>query len=307
MLWIFDSGAINVLHKDIYAPSAQYHVLVQVGPWFEFKFDWDKIAKTDSWWPLFWNKRWNMRLIFWFNDQTLHVMIKWDTKDTKAKHVVSYTATRNLVKFLALNNLPVQCQRLLLKLLPLLLPCSAAEKTALWLWTLSLTNSWENWIFISSLKMEKFEPIVFFLQLGTSLASCWPLVLCSRVFIVGRRRIIFIFYQSVLCDTSYVLCSIMHSSSYYLFNLSQSKFPITSGGSSFSSSVIAGFLWSKFFHPSLTPKMLKVPWHPHPPVIFSYQSMKLLQESTLQGCHKRDSFDHSCTLRRVYISIILLQ
>ena len=58
-------------------------------------------------------------------------------------------------------------------------------------------------------------------------------------------------------------------------------------------------------HP--TPKMLKVPLHPHPPVIFSYQSMKLLQESTLQGCHKRDSFDHSCTLRRVYISIILLQ
>jgi len=31
-------------------------------------------------------------------------------KDTKAKHVVSYTATRNLVKFFALNNLPVQCQ-----------------------------------------------------------------------------------------------------------------------------------------------------------------------------------------------------
>jgi len=90
-------------------------------------------------------------------------------------------------------------------------------------------------------------------------------------------------------------------------SLSQSKFPITSGGSSFSSSLIAGFLWSKFFQPSLPPKMLKVPLHPHPPVIFSYQSMKLLQESTLQGCHKRDSFDHSCTLRRVYISIILLQ
>jgi len=59
-------------------------------------------------------------------------------KDTKAKHVVSYTATRNLVKFLALNNLPVQCQRLLkllLLLLLLLLPCSAAETTTLWLWT----------------------------------------------------------------------------------------------------------------------------------------------------------------------------
>jgi hypothetical protein len=53
-------------------------------------------------------------------------------KDTKAKHVVSYTATRNLVKFLALNNLPVQCQRLLkLSQLLLLLPCSAAE--TLWL------------------------------------------------------------------------------------------------------------------------------------------------------------------------------
>jgi len=284
MLWILDSCAIYILHT-----SAQYQVLVQIGPCF---LKWSKIAKTNIS-----IKRPNIAC----NDEMRY------KKDTKAKHVVSYIATRNLVKFLALNNLPVQCQRLLLKLLPLLLPCSAAEKTALWLWTLSLTNSWENWIFISSLKMEKFEPIVFFLQLGTSLASCWPLVLCSRVFIVGRRRIIFIFYQSVLCDTSYVLCSIMHSSSYYLFNLSQSKFPITSGGSSFSSSVIAGFLWSKFFHPSLTPKMLKVPWHPHPPVIFSYQSMKLLQESTLQGCHKRDSFDHSCTLRRVYISIILLQ
>jgi hypothetical protein len=40
--------------------------------------------------------------------------------------------------------------------------------------------------------------------------------------------IIFIlfYYQSVLCDTSYVLCSIMHSS--YLSSRSQSKFPITS-------------------------------------------------------------------------------
>jgi hypothetical protein len=40
--------------------------------------------------------------------------------------------------------------------------------------------------------------------------------------------IIFIlfYYQSVLCDTSYVRCSIMHSS--YLSSRSQSKFPITS-------------------------------------------------------------------------------
>jgi len=301
MLWILDSGAINALHKDIYAPSAQYHVLLKVGWWFKFKFDWDKIAKTDSWWPLFLNKRWKMHVIFWLNDQTLHVMIKWDTKDTKAKHVVSYTATRNLVKCLALNNLPVQCQHLLLKLPFLLLSCSAEEKTALWLWTFSLTNSWKKLNF--SFHRWKWNLV---LQLGTSLASCWSLVLCSGFLIVGRRRIIFIFYQSVLCDTSYVLCSIMHSSS-YLFSLSQSKFPITSGGSSFSSSVIAGFLWSKFLHPTLPKKMLKVPLHPHPPVIFSYQSMKLLQESTLQGCHKRGSFDHSCTLRRVYISIILLQ
>ena len=262
MLWILDSGAINALHKDIYAPSAQYHVLLQVGWWFKFKFDWDKIAKTDSWWPLFWNKRWKMRVIFWLHDQTLHVMLKWDTKDTKAKHVVSYTATRNLVKFLALNNLPVQCQRFLLKLPSLLLSGSAAEMTALWLWTFSLTNSWENWIFHFIAENGNFV-----LQLGTSLASCWPLVLCSGVLIVGRRRIIFIFYQSVLCDTSYVLCSIMHSSS-YLFSLSQSKFPITSGGSSFSSSVIAGFLWSKFLHPTLPQKCLKSPCTPIHPSYF---------------------------------------
>jgi hypothetical protein len=65
-------------------------------------------------------------------------------KDTKAKHVVSYTATRNLVKFLALTNLPVQCQCLLklLLLLLLLLPCSAAETTGFEL--SSLTNSRES-------------------------------------------------------------------------------------------------------------------------------------------------------------------
>jgi hypothetical protein len=67
-------------------------------------------------------------------------------KDTKAKHVVSYTATRNLVKFLALTNLPVQCQcllkLLLLLLLLLLLPCSAAETTGFEL--SSLTNSQES-------------------------------------------------------------------------------------------------------------------------------------------------------------------
>jgi hypothetical protein len=60
----------------------------------------------------------------------------------------------------------------------------------------------------------------------------------------------------------------------------------------------------KLFQPSK--KCLKSPVPPFAPTfIFSYQSMKLLQESTLQGCHKRNSFDHSCTLRRVYISILL--
>jgi hypothetical protein len=50
------------------------------------------------------------------------------------------------VKFLALTNLPVQCQRLLklllLLLLLLLLPCSAAETTGFEL--SSLTNSQES-------------------------------------------------------------------------------------------------------------------------------------------------------------------
>jgi hypothetical protein len=63
-------------------------------------------------------------------------------KKEKAKHVVSYTATRNLVKFLALTNLPVQCQCLLKLLLLLLLPCSAAETTGFEL--SSLTNSQES-------------------------------------------------------------------------------------------------------------------------------------------------------------------
>jgi len=128
MLWILDSCAIYILHT-----SAQYQVLVQIGPCF---LKWSKIAKTNIS-----IKRPNIAC----NDEMRY------KKDTKAKHVVSYIATRNLVKFLALNNLPVQCQRLLkllLLLLLLVLPCSAAETTTLWLWTfLSLTNSWENWIF----------------------------------------------------------------------------------------------------------------------------------------------------------------
>ena len=109
-------------------------------------------------------------------------MIKRDTKDTKAKHVVSYTATRNLVKFLALNNLPVQCQRLLLKLLPLLLPCSAAEKTL----NFSLSQTLEKiefsfrrwkWNIVNLLFSSSIGDIFGFLLTVGALQSsfyCWP-------------------------------------------------------------------------------------------------------------------------------------
>jgi len=51
------------------------------------------------------------------------------------------------------------------------------------------------------------------------------------------------------------------------------------------------------------PLLLKVlSLHQHQ-LIFSYQSMKYDQESTLQGCHKMDSVDHNSLLRRVYESI----
>lgn len=149
-------------------------------------------------------------------------------KDTKAKHVVSYTATRNLVKFLALTNLPVQCQcllKLLLLLLLLLLPCSAAETTGFEL--SSLTNSRESWIFQNG-NFYLWKHIVFhsssigdifgFMSTGGALQSCFILARFCRT----KPWIIFIlfYYQSVLCDTSYVLCSIMHSS--YI-----SEFPLT--------------------------------------------------------------------------------
>ena len=222
-------------------------------------------------------------------------------KDTKAKHVVSYTATRNLVKFLALTNLPVQCQ-CLLKLL-LLLPCSAAETTGFEL--SSLTNSQESWIFQNG-NFYSSENILFsiLLQLGTFLASCRPVVLCSPV--LFWRASVAPNHESYLYYSTTSQYSVIHHMFFvqsctrpiYLSSLSQSKFPITS------CVYHSGPQWLQAF-PALK-KCLKSPVPPFAPsFIFSYQSMKLLQESTLQGCHKRNSFDHSCTLRRVYISILL--
>ena len=222
-------------------------------------------------------------------------------KDTKAKHVVSYTATRNLVKFLALTNLPVQCQ-CLLKLL-LLLPCSAAETTGFEL--SSLTNSQESWIFQNG-NFYSSENILFsiLLQLGTFLASCRPVVLCSPV--LFWRASAAPNHESYLYYSTTSQYSVIHHMFFvqsctrpiYLSSLSQSKFPITS------CVYHSGPQWLQAF-PALK-KCLKSPVPPFAPTfIFSYQSMKWLQESTLQGCHKRNSFDHSCTLRRVYISILL--
>ena len=222
-------------------------------------------------------------------------------KDTKAKHVVSYTATRNLVKFLALTNLPVQCQ-CLLKLL-LLLPCSAAETTGFEL--SSLTNSQESWIFQNG-NVYFSENILFsiLLQLGTFLASCRPVVLCSPV--LFWRASVAPNHESYLYYSTTSQYSVIHHMFFvqsctrpiYLSSLSQSKFPITSCVYHSGPQRLQAF-------PALK-KCLKSPVPPFAPsFIFSYQSMKLLQESTLQGCHKRNSFDHSCTLRRVYISILL--
>jgi len=142
------------------------------------------------------------------------------------------------------------------------------------------------------------ENIFFFilLQSGTFLASCWPVVLCRCVLLKWRQTMNHIYIILLPVSTLwYIICSLFNHALVLSEFLSQSKFPITSC-ESFWSLVIANFSSPK--------KCLKSPFALT--FIFSYQSMKLLQESTLQGCHKRDSFDHSCTFRRVYISIILL-
>ena len=201
MLWILDSFAIYILHT-----SAQYQVLVQIGPCF---LKWSKIAKTNIS-----IKRPNIAC----NDEMRY------KKDTKAKHVVSYIATRNLVKFLALNNLPVQCQRLLkllLLLLLLVLPCSAAETTTLWLWTfLSLTNSWENWIFQNG---NFYSWNIFFfilLQSGTFLASCWPVVLCRCVLLKWRQTMNHIYIILLPVSTLwYIICSLFNHALVVLLSL----------------------------------------------------------------------------------------
>lgn len=186
-------------------------------------------------------------------------------KDTKAKHVVSYTATRNLVKFLALTNLPVQCQcllKLLLLLLLLLLPCSAAETTGFEL--SSLTNSQESWIFQNG-NFYFSENILFsiLLQLGTFLASCRPVVLCSRV--LFWRASAAPNHESYLYYSTTSQYSVIHHMFFvqsctrpiYLSSLSQSKFPITS------CVYHSGPQWLQAF-PALK-KMLEVPcpFHPH--------------------------------------------
>ena len=183
-------------------------------------------------------------------------------KDTKAKHVVSYTATRNLVKFLALTNLPVQCQcllKLLLLLLLLLLPCSAAETTGFEL--SSLTNSQESWIFQNG-NFYSSENILFsiLLQLGTFLASCRPVVLCSPV--LFWRASVAPNHESYLYYSTTSQYSVIHHMFFvqsctrpiYLSSLSQSKFPITS------CVYHSGPQWLQAF-PALK-KMLEVPRPP---------------------------------------------
>jgi len=144
----------------------------------------------------------------------------------------------------------------MLKLPPLLLrlPCSAAETTALWLWT-SLPHKLLRKLNFSFLpKMEIFicENILFFilLQLGTFLASCWPVVLfavVNHIYPTTTSQYSVIHHMFFVQSCTRRICS-----------LSQSKFPITICGS-FSSWVIASLLWNNFFQP---PKCLKVPLHP---------------------------------------------
>jgi hypothetical protein len=187
-------------------------------------------------------------------------------------------------------------------LLLLLLPCSAAETTGFEL--SSLTNSQESWIFQNG-NFYFSENILFsiLLQLGTFLASCRPVVLCSPV--LFWRASAAPNHESYLYYSTTSQYSVIHHMFFvqsctrpiYLSSLSQSKFPITS------CVYHSGPQWLQAF-----PALKKMAWSPasfSPTFIISYQSMKWLQESTLQGCHKRNSFDHSCTLRRVYISILL--
>jgi len=100
----------------------------------------------------------------------------------------------------------------MLKKLPLLPPCSAAERSPLALnFSHKLLRKLNFSFLLKMFTFIFFHPssigdIFGFMLTGGALQSC---------FIVGAvRRIIFIllYYESVLCDTSYVLCSIMHSS-----------------------------------------------------------------------------------------------
>jgi hypothetical protein len=152
------------------------------------------------------------------------------------------------------------------------------------------------------MEISLFENILvsILLQLGTLLASCWPVVLCSCVS-VWRQTMNHIYIILLPVSTLwYIICSLFnHALVLYIWVPSHNpNFP------SLVVSIILVLSDCKLFQPSK--KWLKSPVPPFAPTfIFSYQSMKLLQESTLQGCHKKDSFDHSCTLRRVYISILL--
>jgi len=193
-------------------------------------------------------------------------------KDTKAKHVVSYTATRNLVKFSALNNLPVQCQRTCLKNYHC---CRHVlqQKGALWLWTsLPLTSSWENWTFHFCWKCSLlfFSPFfnwgLFWLHVDR---WCFAVV-----FYCGCRATNHIYIIILRVSTLwYIICSLFnHALVASPPPLSQSKFPITSCVS-FSSWVTTSLLWSKFLQP---PKMLKVP---HTPSYFPMDQWNYLRNS----------------------------
>ena len=161
----------------------------------------------------------------------------------------------------------------MLKKLPLLPPCSAAERSPL---ALNFSPSHKllrklNFSFL--LKM--FTSIFFtLLQLGTFLASCWPVVLCSRVLLWVPCDESYLYYYttsqySVIHHMFFVQSCTRRISS---LSLSQSKFPITSCVS-FSSWVTTSLLWSKFLQP---PKMLKVP---HPPSYFPIDQWNYLRNS----------------------------
>jgi len=187
------AGAIDVLHTGIPIPC--------IGS------NWLKPSKLSK----------QSLIIFHLKDQTLHVMkMKWDTKkDTKAKHVVSYTATTNLLKFLALTNLPaVQCFNYLhcLSCTRFHVLQKIEDHFSLLQQTPEKIDFSKNGNFYLWKHPSSIGDIFGFMSTtgGALLQSCFNAGGSLGAVATPGIIILLFCYQSVLCDTSYVLCSIMH-------------------------------------------------------------------------------------------------